>query len=177
MAESAIRLNHEYIRIKSALFQLFFQQNPSISLPVYHRQALQAPLAGLIGWQDYAGIIPPILRRSGGDACRREESYCFHSTGPGEPGFSSKESLVIYSMKGDIDRLGVIGRDRWWLDDKARKAGGLIVCHQAGGEAPGRGSEDLPRFQRGSPGCCHQSGWSSRWKKRQSGPLRFGRTQ
>src|SRR5690606_20984677 len=55
-----------------------------------------------------------------------------------EPGFSSKESLVIYSMKGDIDRLGVIGRDRWWLDDKARKAGGLIVCHQAGGEAPGR---------------------------------------
>jgi hypothetical protein len=41
-------------------------------------------------------------------------------------------------MKGDIDRLGVIGGDRWWLDDKARKAGGLIVCHQAGGEAPGR---------------------------------------
>ncbi len=41
-------------------------------------------------------------------------------------------------MKGDIDRLGVIGRDRWWLDDKARKAGGLIVCHQAGGESPGR---------------------------------------
>ncbi len=49
-------------------------------------------------------------------------------------------------MKGDIDRLGVIGRDRWWLDDKARKAGGLIVCHQLEESLLGglRGSASLP---------------------------------